>query len=89
MDFEWSEAMRQIVLAERGLDFIDAEILFDGPPLLTGPSPRGDEERWVSIGELNGALIAAVWRWRGRAIRIITMRKARDGERTRYHALYG
>jgi uncharacterized DUF497 family protein len=89
MEFEWSEAKRQTVLAERGLDFIDAEVFFDGRPLITAPSPRGEEERWLSIGKLNGVLIAVAWMWRDEAIRIITMSKARDGEKRRYQALYG
>jgi uncharacterized protein len=89
MEFEWSEAKRQTVLADRGLDFIDAEALFDGRPLITAPSPRGEEERWLSIGELNFVLIAVVWMWRDQAVRIITMRKARDGEKSRYQALFG
>jgi len=89
MEFEWWDAKRLVVLAERGLDFIDAEALFDGRPLLSAPSPRGEEERWVSVGELDGVLVAVVWTWRGQAIRIITMRRARDGEKRRYHALYG
>ena len=41
------------------------------------------------IFDLDGVLIAVVWMWRGQAIRIITMRKARDGEKRRYQALYG
>jgi uncharacterized DUF497 family protein len=36
MDFEWSEAKRIAVLEVRGLDFIDAGILFDGRPLHKG-----------------------------------------------------
>jgi uncharacterized DUF497 family protein len=39
MDFEWSAAKRIAVLEARGLDFIDAEILFDGRPLHTVASP--------------------------------------------------
>jgi uncharacterized DUF497 family protein len=89
VEFEWSEAKRQTVLEVRGLDFIDCEAIFDGRPLLTAPSPRGQEERWVSVGALNGVLIAVVWTWRGSTIRVITMRKARDGEKRRYQALYG
>jgi uncharacterized protein len=54
MEFEWWEAKRLAVLQERGIDFIDAPALFDGRSLYTVPSPRGAEERWVSIGELNG-----------------------------------
>ncbi len=88
MEFEWSEAKRLTVLADRGLDFIDVQAFFDGRPLITAPSPRGEEERWLTIGELSGVLIAVVGMWRGRALRIITMRKARDGEKRRYQALY-
>ena len=89
MDFEWSAAKRIAVLEARGLDFIDAEILFDGRPLHTVASPRGAEERWLSVGELNGRLVAVVWTRRGDTIRIITMRRARNEEKQRYGALYG
>ena len=89
MDFEWSAAKRIAVLEARGLDFIDAEILFDGRPLHTVASPRGAEERWLSVGELNGRLVAVVWIRRSDTIRIITMRRARNEEKQRYGALYG
>ena len=87
MDFEGPK--RIAVLEARGLDFIDAEILFDGRPLYTIASPRGAEERWLSVGELNGRLVAVVWTQRREAIRIITMRRARSEEKRRYRALYG
>ena len=89
MNFEWSEAKRIAVLEARGLDFIDGEILFDGRPLHTVASPRGAEERWLSVGELNGRLVAVVWTRRGDTIRIITMRRARNEEKKRYGAVYG
>jgi uncharacterized DUF497 family protein len=89
MEFEWSEAKRHAVLDARRLDFLDGRRLFDGRPICTAPSPREDEQRWISIGELDGEMIAIVWTWRGATIRIITMRKARDEEKRRYRALYG
>ncbi|WP_420265524.1 BrnT family toxin [Candidatus Magnetominusculus dajiuhuensis] len=72
----------------RDLDFFDAQSLFDGRCLYTFPSPRGTEERWVSVGEMNGRLIAVVWTRRDDAVRIITMRRARDEEKRTYRALY-
>jgi uncharacterized DUF497 family protein len=45
MEFEWSEAKRLTVLIERGLDFLDAQALFDGRPVITAPSLRDSEER--------------------------------------------
>jgi len=89
MEFEWDEAKRRWVRAKRGLDFLDAALLFDGRSLLTLPSPQRSEERWLSIGELEGRLIAVVWTWRSEAVRIITMRRARDEEQKRYRALFG
>jgi hypothetical protein len=89
MQFEWSEAKRLAVLHARGLDFILGELLFDGRPLHTTASPRGQEVRWISIGELKGRLIAIVWTTRDHTIRIITMRRARRAEEGRYRALYG
>ncbi|MFO1026890.1 MAG: BrnT family toxin [Acetobacteraceae bacterium] len=61
MDFEWSESKRLTVLTTRGLDFMDAQAFFDGRPLITAASPRGEEERCLSVGELNGVLIAVAW----------------------------
>jgi len=61
MNFEWSEAKRTAVLEGRGLDFIDAAALFDGRALYTVASPRLAEERWLSVGELDGRLVAVVW----------------------------
>jgi len=89
MEFEWSETKRLKVFAERGLDFVDGAELFDGRSVLSEPSPRADEERWLNIGELHGQLVAVVWCLRGERIRIITMRRARDAEARRYRELYG
>jgi uncharacterized DUF497 family protein len=74
---------------KRGLDFLDARSLFDGRDIYTIPSPRGGEQRLVSIGQLDDVMVAVVWTRRGAAIRIITMRRARDEEKRRYHAMYG
>ena len=89
VEFEWDEIKRQRILAMRGLDFVVAHVLFDGRPPLTAPSPRSTEERWLSIGEVNGVFLATIWTWRDERIRIITMRRARDGEKREYQALYG
>ena len=76
------------MLEARGLDFVDAEILFDGGSLRIRSHLPADE-RWLSVGELNGRLVAVVWTRRNETIRIITMRRARDDEKRRYSALFG
>jgi uncharacterized protein len=69
MEFEWWEAKRLAVLSERGLDFLDARRLFDGRDIYTVPSPRGREQRRVSIGQLDEVMVAVVWTRRSDAIR--------------------
>ena len=76
MEFEWWEAKRLAVLDARRLDFLDGRRMFDDRPVCTAPSPRGGEDRWVSVGELDREMIAVVWTRRGTAIRIITMRES-------------
>jgi uncharacterized protein len=87
--FEWDEAKRRRVLRERGIDFVDAQAALDGRPAYTYRSARADEERWVTVAYLEAMAVAVVWTPRGDSIRIITARRARDGERRAYRALHG
>jgi uncharacterized DUF497 family protein len=89
MEFEWDATKRQSTLDERGLDFRDARHLFDGRPVFSYMSPRENESRVVSVGALEGRCVAVVWTQRGGAQRIISMRRARDGEERKYRALLG
>ncbi len=85
---EWDEAKRLLVLRRRELDFRDGQKMFDGRALLTVTSNRGIEARWISVGDLDGRLVAIVWTKRGESIRIITMRSARDEEKRQYRQLH-
>ncbi len=89
MEFSWDESKREWVLAQRGIDFERVAFsLFDGRPLLTVPAPRNDEERFLSIGSMEGRFFAVVWLWRDGSIRIVTARRARNAEEKQYRALY-
>lgn len=80
MRFEWDEPKRRRVLSERGIDLLDMRALFDGRDVITYATPRGDEERWKTVGLIRGVAFAVVWTLRGGTIRLITARRARDGE---------
>ena len=88
MRFEWDERKRRVNLAKHGLDFRRAVSVFDRTSF-TYPSPRLDEERWVTVGEAHGRLVAVVWTWRSGAIRVISMRRARREEAGQYRQLFG
>ena len=88
MEFEWSEAKRFSTLEARGIDFLRMRQLFDGRLVLTYSLVRGDEERWVNVGQIDDKIFAVVWTVRETRIRIISARRARDGEERRYRALH-
>ena len=79
--YEWDERKRQQTLRERGLDFADARRM-DPERTETRKDLRGDygETRYISIGPIDGRLHVMVWTWRGSAVRIISLRKANEGE---------
>jgi uncharacterized protein len=84
------EAKRRSNVDEHGIDFIRTVQVFDGQPRLDGTSPRGDENRMVTVAALEGRLIAVVWTWRGdNTVRIISARRARIGEERAYEQVYG
>jgi uncharacterized protein len=66
----------------------DAQALFDGRPTYTHPSPRSGEHRFVTIGLLNDEFVALIWTERGAFTRLISLRRARDGEKTKYRAVF-
>ncbi len=85
--FEWDEGKRKANLEKHGIDFEDVCMAFDGRPRVDGPSVQNagrSEERHVTIAEIEGVVIAIVWTWRGRVIRLISARVARRGERELY-----
>jgi uncharacterized protein len=87
--FEWDEAKRLANLNQRGLDFADSDIVFDGRPVTTAPSRRNNEERFVSTAEIDGKLYTVVWMWRGENQRIISFRRASHAEERAYRHVFG
>ncbi|WP_297448997.1 BrnT family toxin [Ferrovum sp.] len=85
MQIEFDPDKRARTLAERGLDFAHAGVVFAGRHL-TDEDPREDytEPRYITFGELYGRMVVIVWTPRGEARRIISMRKANEREQARY-----
>jgi uncharacterized protein len=86
---EWDEAKRLANLDRRGLDFEDADLVFDGRPVTTAASLRNNEDRFVSTAEISGKLYTVVWMWRGANQRIISFRRASRGEERAYRQIFG
>ena len=87
MKFEWHEAKRQTNIRDHGIDFADLEPLFDGETVIT-LDDRFDygEYRFISLGLLNGTVLAVVHTETDELIHIISARKATKYEEKRYFA---
>jgi uncharacterized protein len=90
MDIEFDEAKRQDTLNRRGLDMADAWLVFSGRTL-TFPDVRNDysERRLLTVGFLRGRMVIICWTARGKAHRIISMRKTNERETRTYRASFG
>jgi uncharacterized protein len=87
MKLEWDENKRLSNLTKHGLDFCDVWAIFEGPHIVV-PSVYPDEPRFLVIGVLNNRHVAAVCTMRGDAVRVISLRRARNEEKQHYEAIH-
>lgn len=85
MIIEFDTLKREKTLRERGLDFVDAAMVFAGLHFIAHDD-RVDygEDRFFTVGSLHGRVVVVVWTPRNDARRIISMRYANDREISRY-----
>ena len=81
----WDESKRRLNLRKHGIDFVEAEEIFDGP-MVTSEDARLSygEQRFVALGVLNGVVVSMTYTERGGNLRIISIRKALRHE-TRFY----
>jgi uncharacterized protein len=81
VDISFDPAKRDRTLAERGLDFADAGVVFAGvTATIQDVRHSYGEDRYITIGQLRGRRVVLVWTPRGNARRIISMRYAHASE---------
>ena len=78
--FEFNEQKSQSNLAKHGIDFLDAQAIWDDPYLVEIPARTTDEERFLVIGKIQGKHWSAVVTPRNGNIRIISVRRSRNEE---------
>lgn len=84
--FEWDEAKNDWNVRVRNLDFEDAARIFGNETAcVTSRSlQQHDEERYLTLGAMDGDLLLVIWTPRGRIRRIISARRASRKERNGY-----
>jgi hypothetical protein len=84
--FEFDEAKSQVNLTKHGINFIDAQRLWNDPRLLEIPAVTADEPRYLVIGLINGKHWSAITTYRGTHVRLISVRRSRTEEVALYES---
>ncbi len=80
MEFEYDPNKSETNKKKHGIDFYEAQALWDDPDLIEIPVKTGDEPRFVVIGKISGKHWSGVITYRGEKIRIISVRRSRREE---------
>jgi uncharacterized DUF497 family protein len=84
LQFEFDERKSRANKAKHGLDFVEAQALWLDEELIEIPARTTDEPRLLVVGRIAGRHWSAVITYRGEAIRLISVRRARAEEVTLY-----
>ena len=84
--FEFEAAKSESNRAKHGIDFVEAQGLWNDPMLLEIPAKTEDEPRFLAIGQIEGKHWSAVITYRGSNVRLISVRRARAEEVTLYES---
>jgi uncharacterized protein len=78
--FEFDERKSRANREKHGIDFVQAQAIWNDPDLIEIPAVTVDEPRYLVIGRIEGKHWSAVVTYRSRNIRIISVRRARSEE---------
>ncbi len=80
MEFEFDEGKSQGNKQKHGIDFYEAQALWDDPDVIEIPVKTSDEPRFLVIGKISGKHWSGVITYRGEKMRIISVRRSREEE---------
>ena len=80
MKFEYDRRKSQVNKRKHGIDFEEAQLLWEDPDRLEVPARTEDERRFVLTGRIADMIWSAVFTIRADRIRIISVRHARRKE---------
>lgn len=86
MKFEFDEKKSSMNKEKHGLDFFEAQALWDDPDVLEIPAKTTDESRFLLIGRIGEKYWSAVITYRKETIRLISVRRARAEEVALYES---
>ncbi len=80
MEFEFDPKKSESNKQKHGIDFYEAQELWDDPDFIEIPVMTSDEPRFLVIGKISGKHWSGVITYRTKKIRIISVRRSRKEE---------
>ena len=80
MEFEFDLNKSKANKKKHGIDFVEAQTLWEDPCLIEIPVRTSDEPRFLAIGKISGKHWSGAITYRGKKIRIISVRRSRKEE---------
>ena len=80
MEFEFDPKKREWNKTKHGIDFIQAQVLWDDPDIVEIPAKTSDEPRFLVIGRISDSHWSGIIAYRGDRIGIISVRRSRKEE---------
>ena len=84
MEFEWNTSKAATNVRKHGIPFELAVQVFADPARTEWLDDNSEEERWVTVGLVDGIELYVVYTVRAERVRLISARKATRDERKEY-----
>ena len=89
MKLEWDDEKRRKNISKHGVDLIYAALIFEGPTLTKTDNRRTyGEERFISLGLVDGTAFVVVHTQRGEHIRLISAWKGGRKDYGKYQKIF-
>jgi uncharacterized DUF497 family protein len=80
MEFEFDNNKSEENKKRHGIDFVEAQMLWDDPDRIEVPARTIDEPRFIVIARIVDKYYSGIITYRGETIRIISVRRSRREE---------
>ena len=80
MEFEFDRLKSQLNKKKHGVDFIEAQALWNDPDRIEIPAKTSDENRFLIIGKISDKFWSVIITYRDKKVRIISARRSRKEE---------
>jgi len=80
MKFQFDHSKSASNLKKHGIDFEQAQQLWDDPNMVELAARSDDEQRSIVIAHFNGQYWSAIFTYRDDEVRLISVRRSRKGE---------